>query len=498
MAGPGESWGHVVSHLLGGYIANSLFLVVLGGGGALLLGVIPAWIVARYTFPLRRWLEWALVLPLALPSYITAYAYAGVFDYGGFVDSVLGVRLDVMNHWGLALVLSASLYPYVYVPARNFFLTQSGDQIHAALLLGAREATLFRRIALPLARPAVAGGLFLVLMEILSDYGAAYYYGVSTFTTAIFRTWFALEEPNTAVYLSALLCLFVLGLVLLERYHGRRKRYAFRSSESPMQRVLPSRSARLALSVGCSIPFVLGFLMPVSQMVYWAHLTAANVWDDTFLSLIWDSFLLASLAALLCMGISYLLIYGARWSRSDGVALVSKFATMGYSIPSVIIAVGVLIPSLMLDRWFMRVAEQLLDVHIGFLINGTLGGLLFAYSVRFLAVSFNPIEANVKRIGRQIEHAGQVLGASKWRQTWAINLPLLKKGLLGGAVLVLVDVMKELPITLLLKPYDVMTLATKAYEYASDERVAEAALPSLLIIAVGVLPVVLINHLTRR
>ena len=497
-AGPGESWGHIVDHLLGDYIANSLFLVVVGGGLALLFGVIPAWAVSRYAFPFRRWLEWALVLPMAIPNYLTAYAYAGVFDYGGAVDSLLGLKIDVMNRWGLALVLSASLYPYVYVTTRSFFITQSGAQVNAALLLGVRESTLFQRIALPLARPAVAAGMFLVLMEILSDYGATYHYGVSTFTTGIFRTWFGLGEPDTSVYLSAILCVFVLILILLERYQRRRKGYVFGSSESQMVRVSPARFWKVVLTVGCSIPVFLGFLMPFGQMVYWAKLTAATVWNDEFISFIGYTFLLAGLSALLCVGVSYGLIYGSRWSRSDGVALVSKFATMGYSVPGVIIAVGILIPGLLFDRWLIRMADHLMGWQMGFLINGTIIGLLFAYGVRFLAVSFNPIEASANKIGRNVGYAGQVLGISKWRRTVEINLPLLKKGLLGGALLVFVDVMKELPITLLLKPYGVMTLATKAYEYASDERIAESALPSLVIIAVGLLPVILINHLTRR
>jgi len=498
VTGPGESWGHIVEHLLADYTTNSVFLVLIGGGAALLFGVLPAWAVSRYEFPFRRWLEWMLVLPMAIPNFLTAYAYAGIFDFGGPAESLLGLRVDVMNRWGLALILGASLYPYVYVTTRSFFLSQSGAQINSALLLGTKEWTLVRRIALPLARPAIVAGMFLVLMEILSDYGASYYYGVSTFTTAIFRSWFGLEEPNTAVYLSALLCLFVLALVLLERFAGRRKGYVFGSGEPKMNRIVPGRPWMAALSLGCAVPLFLGFLLPLFQMIHWANLTAANVWDGEFISYIGDSFLLAGLAALLCVGASYVLIYGAAWSRSGRIALVSKFATMGYSVPGVIIAVGILIPSLAFDRWLIVMTEDVMDWQLGFLINGTIIGLLFAYCVRFLAVSYNPIEASAKKIGRPVQYAGKVLGASTWRMTREINLPLLKKGLLGGGLLVFVDVMKELPITLLMKPYDVMTLSAKAYEYASDERIAESALPALLIIGIGLFPVILINRLTRR
>ncbi len=504
--GPGESWGHIVEHLLAGYLANSTFLVVVGGGLALLFGVLPAWIVSRYTLPMQGPLEWALILPLAIPNYLTAYAYAGFFDYGGPYEAIITFltganrvgHVDMMNLWGLAFVLSISLYPYVYVTARGFFLNQSSSQLNAAVLMGAKEYSIFLRIALPLARPAIAGGLFLVLMEILNDYGAAYYYGVSTFTTAIFRSWFALEEPDTSIYLAALLCLFVLALILVERYQRRRKGYTFRAEAGTLARVQPSRRRQWMLWAVCMVPLGLGFLLPLFQMLYWSYFTYAGVLDSSFWVMIGYSFLLASLAAFLCVCVAYLLIYGARWSKSINVKLFSRIAVMGYAVPGVVIAVGILIPGLAFDKWLINFFSQQLGWSIGFLINGTLIGLLFAYSIRFLAVSFNPIEANLKRLSPSLGSASQLLGASKWRRSKEINLPLLKKGLLGGALLVFVDVLKELPLTLLLKPYDVITLSTKAYEYASDERIAESALPSLVIIAVGVVPVILLNKLIQK
>ncbi|MEM8487662.1 MAG: iron ABC transporter permease [Bacteroidota bacterium] len=505
--GPGESWGHIVKHLLAGYVANSTFLVGVGGGLALLFGVVPAWIVSRYTLPMQRTFEWALILPLAIPNYLTAYAYAGFFDYSGpfqmFTALFTGVaaggqHVDMMNPLGLAFVLSVSLYPYVYVTARSFFLNQSASQLNAAVLMGARESSIFWRIALPLARPAIAGGLFLVLMEILNDYGAAYYYGVSTFTTAIFRSWFALEEPDTSIYLAALLCLFVLGLILLERFQRRRKGYTFRPSDSRLARVQPTRGRQWLLWAVCMIPLTFGFLIPLFQMLYWSYFSYANVLSSAFWEMIGYSFLLASLSALLCICIAYMLIYGARWSKSANVNLFSRLAVLGYAVPGVVIAVGVLVPGLAIDKWLVTMFKNQFDWSIGFLINGTLIGLLFAYSVRFLAVSFNPIEASVRRLSPSLGEASRLLGASKWRRTKEVNLPLLKNGLWGGALLVFVDVLKELPLTLLLKPYGVITLSTKAYEYASDERIAESALPSLVIIAVGVLPVIFLNKLIQK
>ncbi|MFK7843811.1 MAG: ABC transporter permease, partial [Rhodothermales bacterium] len=392
----------------------------------------------------------------------------------------------------------ASLYPYVYVTTRSFFLNQSGAQINAAILLGAGETSVFWRIALPMARPAVAGGLFLVLMEVLNDYGAAQYFGVNTFTTAIFRSWFSLEEPDTSIYLAALLCLFVFGLILLERYLRRRKGYAFRSDHVEMARLRPAKRRQYVLFAICFIPLFLGFLLPLFQMGQWALLTYKKVIGIEFLEMIGSSFLLASATAVLCISIAYLLMYGARWSKSRKVKLFSRIAVLGYAVPGVVIAVGILVPGLAFDKWFINFANNQLGWSVGFLINGTLVGLMFAYCVRFLAVSYNPIEANAKKLGTSLGDASQMLGASKWRRTIEVNVPLLKKGLWGGAILVFVDVLKELPLTLLLKPYGVMTLSAKAYEYASDERIAESALPSLVIIAVGLLPVIFLNKLLQK
>lgn len=504
--GPGESWGHIVEHLLAGYVWNSAFLVFASGTLAFLFGVIPAWVVSRYDFPFRSTLEWALILPLAIPNYLTAYAYAGVFDYNGAFQSLIifitGAeavgKLDVMNVWGLALVLSASLYPYVYVTTRSFFHNQSGAQLNSAILLGAGESSLFLRIALPMARPAVAAGLFLVLMEVLNDYGAAHYFGINTFTTAIFRSWFALAEPETSIYLAALLCLFVLGLIWLEQGQRRRKGYVFRSGGAQMVRLSPGKRRQFALLSICMLPLLAGFILPLGQMIYWAYYSTASVVSTEFFEMIGYSFLLASSTAILCVSLSYLLLFGARWSKSDQVKVISRFAVLGYAVPGVVIAIGILIPGLAFDKWFVNFAGTKLGWSVGFIINGTIIGLLFAYSVRFLAVSYNPIEAGVKKVGDSLGHASRLLGASRWRQTREINVPLLKSGLLSGAILVFVDVLKELPLTLLLKPYGVTTLSTKAYEYASDERIAESAFPSLVIIAVGILPIIFLNKLIQK
>ena len=503
--GPGESWAHIVEFLLAEYVINSCILALTAGGLALAFGIGSAWIVSRYEFPFRRLFEWMLIIPLAIPNYLTAYAYAGLFEYGGLVQQVIASgdvtssagRLDIMNIWGLSFILAASLYPYVYVTTRSFFLNQSSSQLSSALLLGAGEARVFWRIALPMARPAIAAGLFLVLMEVLNDYGAAYYFGVPTFTTAIFRSWFGLGEPDTSIYLSALLCLFVLVLIAAERFQRRKKGYDTRSTDTTMPRKRLSPFSQAMMFGLCLIPIAVGFLLPFGQMTYWAFITRSTAWDVSYLSIGGYSLLLAGITALLCVSISYVLIYGSTWSRSRRVIGLSKIAILGYAVPGVVIAVGIIIPGLVFDKWLIGVMEAYAGIGIGFVINGTLIGLVLAYCVRFMAVSYNPIEAQSKKLGNTVTHASQVLGASKLKRTFYVNIPLLHKGLWSGALLVFVDVMKELPITLLLKPFGVMTLSVKAYEFASDERIAESAIPSLMIIAVGLLPVIFLNKLIR-
>ena len=504
--GPGESWGHIVEYLLPDYITNTVILMLCAGSLALVFGVVPAWLVTRYAFPLRRYVEWALILPLAIPNYLTAYAYAGLFDYGGVIQQVVASgdvssgagRLDFMNIWGLSFILAASLYPYVYVTTRSFFLNQSSTQLSAALLLGGREAQVFWKIALPIARPAIAAGLFLVLMEVLNDYGAAYYYGVPTFTTAIFRSWFGLGEPDTSVYLAAILCLIVFALIALERYQRRRKGYHSRFSDVPIPIKRPTGWLQSFMLIACLVPLFSGFILPFVQMVYWGSITWSETWDVSYVYIAGQSVFLAGMTALICVILTYLLIYGSAWSRLVSFKNLSKLAILGYAVPGAVIAVGIIIPGLAFDRWLVGFMSRTFDFSIGFIINGTIIGLLIAYSVRFLAVSYNPIDANTKKLGDSMYQAAQNLGASKWRQTFLVNIPLLKKGLWSGALLVFVDVMKELPITLLLKPYNVMTLSAKAYEYASDERIAESAIPSLMIIAVGLVPVILLSKLIRN
>ncbi|NBC83776.1 MAG: ABC transporter permease subunit [Bacteroidetes bacterium] len=487
--GPGEMWEHIVEHLLGLYLANSLSLILGCGLLTLIFGVFSAWFVSHYDFPGRRQLEWLLILPLAIPSYITAYAYHGLFEFSGSLPVLFrhaGIPfngIDFMNLPGLILVLSISLYPYVYVSTRVAFLHQSNRLKEVSALMGTSLRQFFFRVALPLARPAIVGGLMLVMMEVLNDYGAAHYYGVNTFTTGIFRAWFSLQDPQTAIYLSALLVAIIFGLLFFESWQRRNKRYTLSAQFTIRNLRTPLKGkAGIIAMILTFIPFLLGFMLPLAQLIYWAILTWSKVVDTEFIQMLWNSFGIALSSAVITALAALLLIYMSDWNRLYGIRLFARSATLGYAIPGAIIAIGILIPTLAMDKFLIGFLQQYFNVTTGFIINGTIAAMVYAYLVRFLTVAYNPLEAASLKIGKHLSESSRLLGRNRLRTLLSIEMPLLKTGLFSAIVLVFVDVLKELPLTLILKPYHIQTLAVKAYEYASDEMVAEASMPSLCII----------------
>lgn len=500
-SGPGETWSHIVKYLLPEYIWNSLYLVVFCSILVLLFGVSSAWLVSRFDFPFRRHLEWLLILPLAIPSYIVAYAYAGIFDYGGSIDLIFRqlnldfIRIDIMNKAGLAFVLSISLFPYVYVSARAFFLNQANNLLEASKMLGVGERKTFFKLMLPLARPAIVAGLVLVLMEVLNDYGAAKYYGVNTFTTGIFRSWFSLEEPETAVYLSALLVVIIFALILFEKWQvGKIKFTSSKSNSTQIQRKKPSRPIKWLIFSVVFLPLLLGFILPVAQLIYWAALTASTVFDMEFILISLQSFGIAITSALITVFFALILIYFSKWSALRFINNIARVGVLGYAIPGAVIAIGIMIPTLALDKWLIDIFSKF-GIDSGLIINGTLIALFYAYAVRFLAVAYNPIESTALKVDNSIPDSSKVLGVGNLKTFFKIEFPLIKTGVFSAVILVFIDVMKELPLTLILKPYHIDTLAVKAYEYASDEMVMEAATPSLLIIFTAMIPVMFLNKL---
>jgi iron(III) transport system permease protein len=504
-----ETWTHVRTTVLSDYIVNSVRLVFGAGVLALVLGVSTAWLVTAYDFPGRRFFEWSLILPLAVPAYIAAYTYAGMFDVAGPLQRLVRAAvpsladeflyLDVMNIGMVTLIFGFVLYPYVYLVSRASFARQSATLLEAARTLGHGPAATFRRVALPLARPAMAAGVGLVAMEVLNDYGAVKYYGVSTFTTGIFRSWFGLGDLSSAIRLSAMLMVFVFALLAIER--SQRGRAAFaggRAPERPLLRArLTGRQALFAFAL-CAVPFLFGFAIPVAQLGYWAAGTALSVVDLSFVRLIANTFALAAAAAALCVAVALLLTYASRLNPRPWLRRVSRITVLGYSMPGAVVAVGVLVPFAWVDHRVDGVMQATLGIPTGLLLSGTLVALVFAYAVRFMAVAFLPVESGFTRICGRVDDAARSLGASPSCALRTVSLPLLRGTLLGAVILVFVDVLKELPLTLILRPFNFDTLATRAYQLATDELIAVSSNYALVIILAGVIPVVLLNRVVAR
>lgn len=506
-ASPSSTWSHLASTVLKDYIINSFILIAGVGSLSLIMGVSTAWLVTTCNFPGRKFFSWALILPLSIPTYIAAYTYAGIFDYTGPVQkwvTFLGIDnntifFDVMTIEAIIFILAFTLFPYVYLITRTSFHRQSRTFLESSRSLGKGQFSTFFKIALPLARPAIVGGLFLVLMEVLNDYGAVKYFGIPTFTTGIFRAWFSLGDSDAAIRLSAILMIFIFSLMWLENWQrGKAKFTSSDSSFKPMQKLTFGKVGKSIAFTICLVPFLFGFFIPVLQLGSWTLQTAKDVVNTEFIVLVLNSFFLAVVAALLCVFVALVLIYTARLYHSYLTSRFSQIAVLGYSMPGAVIAVGVLIPLISLDKSIAGFMSANFGISTGLLLTGTIFALIFAYLVRFLAISFNPIKAGFENTCEKLDEASRSLGISPLRTLRRINLPLIKGTLLGAAILVFVDVLKELPIILVLRPFNFNTLSIRAFELASDEMVAQSANAAIIIILTGIIPIIILSNLISR
>ena len=501
----GETWEHVKETLLTEYLTNTGLLVAGVALGVLVTGVSTAWLTAMCRFPGRRVFTWLLLLPLAMPAYIIAYTYTGMFDFAGPVQSwirdVTGWGHGeyyfpaVRSLGGAVVMLSLVLFPYVYLLARAAFLEQSVCVLEVSRTLGCNVWSSFMRVAIPLARPAIVAGLSLALMETLADYGTVAYFGIGVFTTGIFRSWFGMGDAVAAAKMASLLLLFVFALILMERASRNRARYhhtSTRYSRLPEYQLTGSRAAGAFLA--CLVPVFFGFMLPAGQLAVWAVETYPSMVDARFLELSLNSFYLALAAALLSVMLALLLAYGGRLLRGRVVAASIRIASMGYAIPGTVIAVGVIIPLARLDRTVNAATESLTGTTVGLLFSGTLFALLFALLVRFLAVSLQTMESGLGKIRPSMDDAARSLGHTPSQTLGRVHVPLMKGSVLTALLLVFVDVMKELPATLILRPFDFNTLAVRAFELASDERLADSSTAALTIVIIGLLPVVLLSR----
>ncbi|NEO00352.1 MAG: iron ABC transporter permease [Moorea sp. SIO1F2] len=500
-----EVWTHLVSTVLGSYIVNSLWLILGVSSGVLILGVSTAWLVTMCRFWGSRVFEWALLLPLAAPAYLLAYTYTNMLDFFGPVQTWLRQLFgwtsvqdywfpNVRSLWGAIAMLSLVLYPYVYLITRVAFLEQSVRTLEAARSLGCTPWRGFFTVALPLARPAIMAGLALALMETLSDFGTVEYFGVSTFTTGIYRTWLGMGERSAAAQLAACLLLFIIVLILLERWSRKQSRYY--ETGSSYQRIKPfslTGGRGILALLACFLPIALGFLAPAAFLLHMTIKNAEETLDDNFWQLATNSLLLAITTAAIAMVLALVMAYGQRLVPKLGMRLAVRTAAMGYAIPGSVIAVGVLMPLGQLDNTIDSWMRATFGLSTGLLFSGTIIALVYAYLVRFLAISFNTVESSLGKIKPSLDDASRSLGYGPTLTLIKVHAPLMWGGLLTAAMLVFVDVMKELPATLIMRPFNFDTLAVRVYQYASDERLIQASAPALAIVLVGIIPVILLS-----
>jgi len=501
-----DNWTHLAGTLLPEYIANSIWLMLGVSFGTLILGIPAAWLISHYDFKFRRIFQWALLLPLAMPAYIIAYTYTGLLAFEGPVQTELrqhygfGVSQwfpEIRSLGGAILMFSLVLYPYVYLLARGAFSSQGEAIFHVSRTLGVSPTQSFFRVALPMARPAIIAGLSLALMETLADFGTVQYFGVDTFTTGIFRTWTGLGDTKTTAQLSVLLLVFVLILMLVEYWSRNRAKYFsnFQHSKNPPSKIhLHGIKAGLAIAF-LSLPILLGFVIPSGQLLYWSYHTAEQGISLHFFELIWNSFSLAFIAALVTLMLALLLAYSRRMIPHPILTPTLRIATLGYAVPGTIIAVAVMIPFTWIDNQLDAWMRDQFDISTGLLLSGTLIALIFAYSFRFLSIALQTLDSGLGQIKPSMDQSARTLGASHWSLLSRIHLPLLKSSLLIATILVFVEVLKELPTTLIMRPFNFDTLAVNAYELAADEQLADAGLPALLIVLTGIIPVIILSKL---
>ncbi len=500
----GENWQHLKDTVLKEYIVNSMLLTCGVGIGTLLIGVSTAWLTAMCSFPGKNLFVWLLLLPLAMPAYIVAYTYTGMFDFAGPLQTMVrdwtGWRYrdyyfpQIRSMGGAITMLSLVLYPYVYLLGRSIFLEQSVGVMEVSRTLDCGPWTVFYKVALPLARPAIVAGLSLALMETLADYGTVAFFGLGVFTTGIFRTWFGLGDYNSAAKLASLLLFFVFALIIMERVSRNKARY--HNSSGKLTRFSEYRLKGLkawGAFASCAIPVFLGFFLPAAQLFLWAMETWSEMVDDRFFELARNSFLLGFGAALISVILALFLGYGKRIIPGKATIASIRMASIGYAIPGTVVAVGIIIPFAWIDVRIDTFMQSSFGISSGLIFSGTLIAVMFAYVVRFLAISLQTVESGLDKIKPSMDDAARSLGCRHRETLFNIHIPLLKSSTLTALMIVFVDVMKELPATLILRPFDFNTLAVRAFELASDERLADSSTAALTIVVVGLLPVIYLS-----
>lgn len=501
-----ENWIHIRQYLLKNYFVNTAILVVLSGFFTALLGVSLAWIIAAYDFPLRRFFRWGLILPLSIPTFIAVFTYRTMLGYTGVIQTTLRNHFDyqlnpewltVSGIGGAVFIFTLFLYPYVYMITRAFLESQSTAYIESARLLGRKPFAIFMKVVLPLSRPAIVGGTILVVYEVLGDYGVTSYLGIHTISTAIFQTWFRMYDVDSAMRLAAWLMVIITGMFFLEKWVRQGRRYHVSTKSSALVPVKLKGMTALLAFLYCSIVFLIGFLIPFIQLVAWAKMTFHKVWNETFFTLLYQTVYVAVISTVLILILAVITANVSR-THSTFTFFLSKSITTGYSIPGPIIAIGVLAMFIMLDQWLAPLYAAMDLGEAPLILSLSLIMLIVGYIIRFMAVGFNALEVGFEKVGTKYSEASRMLGLGMTKTFFKVDLPLMKGALLSGFILTFVEICKELPLALLLRPFNFETLATKTFQYANDEQIYEASISSLLIIAISMLSVIIFQMIGKK
>ena len=500
-----QTWEMLAETVLPRYIRTTLILVLCVAAGTAVVGTGAAWLVTLYDFPGRRLVEVALAVPLAFPAYVLAYAYTTLLDYPGAVQTGLRALFDwgrrdywfpeVRSTGGAAMMLIICLYPYVYLLARSAFRQQSASAYLAARTLGQTPWQAFRRVCLPIARPAIAGGVALTVMETIADYGTVSYFGVQTFSTGIYQAWFSMGDRAAAAQLALCLLGFALLLATLERIQRGRARAHMRGVSGQLSAMDATRLSgvrALLAFTACAIPVMVGFVIPIIMLGLMALKADQSLLDPRYRAFMANSLTLAGIAAVLTVAGATLLAFAARLRPGRRTTAMLLLAGLGYAVPGGVIAVGLLVPFAHLDNAIDAVMEARFNIDTGLLFTGSIWLLVVAYMSRFIAAALSAIDAGMGTVAPNVDAVARTLGLSPGRVLTGVHFPILRGTMMTALLIVFVDVMKELPATLIMRPFNYDTLAVQAHRLAADERLTQAAVPSLVIVAFGLLPVILV------
>ncbi len=498
-----EIWIHLKDTVLIDYVYNSLYIMIGVALMTTVIGFSTAYITTMYKFSFSVFFHYALILPFAIPTYIIAFIYAGMFDMTGsittfflelFNKKISEINFyDIMSIEGAIIVMSLVLYPYVYLITKTYLRAESASVIDAAKTMGLSSWQIFYKVVLPLSRPAIVAGAILAVMEAVSDFGVVDYYGVSTFVTGIFRTWFGMGSVADASKLAAMLMTFIFLLIFLERYQRRNKRYKSSGKDfKPISKIQLKGFKNILAFITCFLPFFFGFLLPFVQMCFWFQVSYEEIIDEDFYLLLKQTLFIAIGTAALITALALLFVYNARRTKSKTTDNITQVAKLGYSIPGAVIAVGILTAFSLFDNSIIYIFETYFNINPGLIVGGTIAAVVFGYTVRFIAIAINNYESGFSKIPTTYDDATKTLQVSEKRAFTSVFAPLLKNTIFAAFIMVFIEIIKELPLTMILRPFNFDTLAVRSYELTQQGQIVESSVPSMFIVFLGIMSVLLL------